>query len=348
MRGLMLLPLLVCSAPAAEQSPETDVAAIFGELARLERSQFNTTVDAVRESDERMRKLGPSVLRWGHKAIPALVAVARDKKMPPKTRLMAVSVIGLTRDPAAFRPLSEMLEDPSLSDALRSEAALGLGGAGVSKAAERRAFCGALADEELPPLALHEALASASRLGCDDVRLLERRARRLGSKPKKRDAAKARLLITALAVTPTTEAGAALWRLYDFYPSQSSLRGAVLAAQLSDEGRLKTLPDGEGRALAALSSESGNPENAALAARLAARAGTPACARALIRMLKHVEPAVLAEAAEGLAALKAKEAKPELAALVDGAHADPRFAPKPGRPDPAVQLGRLQAALRSL
>lgn len=328
------------------QGPESDVARVFGEIERLEREQVNKTADVIRVGDRRAHALAPSVLRWGHKVIPPLEAIARDAGKPAKTRQLAVSVIGLTRDPGAFPPLRAMLLDSALPDGLRSEAAVGLGGTTVSKAARREAFCSALREDALPPQALREALIAVSTLGCDDAALLERRARLLSLSPNGADAERARLILAALGRTPAPEAGDALWRLFGDYAAGSPQREAALTALLADPARLAALGSrNEPRALRAVSEESGRAENAVLAARLAARVGTPRCADALRRLLRHGDAEVVAEAAEGLARLKWAKAKKDLAGVVERAHDDARFAPKPGRPDPAIQLARVRAAL---
>lgn len=344
----LLLAVWAGAAPAI--TPDADIARLFGEVERLERSEANDTIDKVREKDRRARALAPDALRWGERAVGPLEQIARDPKRPPKTRLLAAAVMGMTRDPAAFKPLEAIMLDGSYSDDLRSEAALGLGGLAVDNAARRGAFCKALADEDMPRQTLAAALRSAAKLGCDEPSILEKRAKAIGLRPAPRDVQLARHAIEALGRSFPPEAARALWRLFEAYPSGSAERGACLEALLSDPERLTDLGTdyNEPRALRALREESNAPRNAVLAARLAGRLGTPKCADALRRALRNGDPEVIAESADALAALKVVDAAPELRAIVNGAISDPRFAPKPDRPDPAAQAARIQAALNRL
>jgi len=69
---------------------------------------------------------------------------------------------------------------------------------------------------------------------------------------------------------------------------------------------------------------------------------------ALRPLAAHADPEVLAAAAEALARRKDSEVLPGLETIAAGALNDPRFAPKPGRPDPARQLARIEAAVEAL
>jgi hypothetical protein len=68
----------------------------------------------------------------------------------------------------------------------------------------------------------------------------------------------------------------------------------------------------------------------------------------LVPLASHPDAEILADAAEALARRKAAAALPALEAVVAGAINDPRFAPKPGRPDPAKLLARIDAAAQIL
>lgn len=346
---LLLLATACLAAPAARPAPDSDVARVFSEIEKLERSQRNDTLDAIREKDRRARALAPDVLRWGERAVGPLEAVARDPQKPPKTRLLAVSVMGMSRDPAAYGPLEAILLGTQFSDDLRSEAALGLGGLAVQNATRRASYCAALKQDDLPPQTLAAVLREAAKLGCDEPLALEKRARMLGLRPAGRDAALAAQTLRALGRSFPPDASRALWRLFASYPTGSVQRREALEALLADPERLAALgSDNEANVLRAMREEYSSPENAALAARLAAQVGTPRCAEALRRALRNGDPEVIAEAAEGLARLKTTEAIPELQAIVSGAVSDARFAPKPNRPRPAEQLARIEAALKRL
>ncbi|MDE2144197.1 MAG: hypothetical protein KGJ84_17450, partial [Elusimicrobia bacterium] len=96
----------------------------------------------------------------------------------------------------------------------------------------------------------------------------------------------------------------------------------------------------------ALRSESAEPASMVVLIRLADAFGPEADAL-LLPLASHPDAEVLA-AAEALARRRLIAAPPALEKIQDGALSDPRYAPKPGRPDPAELLSRLEGAVAAL
>ena len=332
---------------AALRTPGGDVGAIFSEIERLERSEDDQTADVVRARDRHAEKLAPEVLRWGRRAVAPLLALARDASKTAKTRLLAVSTAGLVRDPGAFLALRAFMLDDGQPDGLRAQAALGLAGLPVSRAARSEAFCAALDRPAAGPELRRQALLQAAELGCRDPDVLERAAKSYGDRPEPAQAELAACAVRGLGAGYGLEPARALWRLYAFFPGGSALRREALLALDRKRAALRALPETEHDALSALSASSGTPD-AAVAARLVGAVGTPRCVKALERALRDPDAEVVAQAAESLAQLKDKSAAPALRRILAGAIHDERFAPRPGRADPAKLLARIQAAAEAL
>lgn len=338
---MRLLLALVSAALAAS------LDAPLAQIETLARQQLNKPADEARALDRQIFALGPAIKAAGPAAAAPLEALARDEKKLPKTRVWAVNFLALLEDPAAFRPLSSLALDTKLPELVRAQAMSGLATTGVSHQALRRPVCAALAQKDLPAHELAEALLLASKTGCDDPKILARRAKDQGSSPAKDPPARlAKLAIEALAVSQKADAARELLALHGFYKPRAPQRGLTLSALLAQRENLKLLrAQAVSFACATLGEEADAPDNALAALKLIVDLNAKECAKPLLRALKNPDAEVVAADAEALADLGINEAKPRLSDLLDKAISDERFAPRPGKPEPRALLARIERAL---
>jgi hypothetical protein len=338
---LLLLPLLSLAASAAT------LDSALGRLDALVRAQENKPANEIRELDKKIGALEPEFVKTGPPAVAPLVAVVRDAAKPLKERVWAVNFLALLADPAAFAPLSALALDKGLPDVVRAQALSAAASTGVDEPALRRLACGALAQEDLPAEPLREALLTASRVGCEEPRLLSRRAKDQGSHPDEGPGAQlADLAIRGLGRSHPAAAAGELLGLFAFYRKGVPQRGQALTALLAQGENLKGgKAQTVARACEALIEEGPSPANAQAALRLIVALDGRACESELLRELKNADPDVVTADAEALAALGLTSAIAPLSKILDGAVSDDRFGPRPGKADPVQLLDRIQRAL---
>lgn len=335
---IALAVMLACLAHAAP------LDAPLAELDRLVRAQDDLPADEIKALDGRIGALGKEFAGAGPAAAGPLGALAAAAGKPLKERVWAVNFLALIKDPAAYAPLSALALDRKQPDAVRGTAVSALEATGVSPAALRETACAALAQEDLPQDALRESALLASRTGCSEPRVLSRRAKAYGARPKGRPASYiSSMMISALARSQPPAAARELWGLFDYYAPRTDERRLTLDALREQlENQKGFLNEARRRACEALSSEDRRPDNAVAALRLLQDLDARACAPALLRELGNADAEVVAQASETLAVFRVKEAAAPIKKILDGAIGDDRFGPKEGRPDPAALLDRLK------
>jgi hypothetical protein len=336
---------LALAAPALAAEPKAGVARVMARVDALVAQENGKDARDVAKLDRGAELLFKELAPLGWRAAAPLGDAARDPKLPAKTRFFAVTFLSKLHDPAAFEPLSGVLLDPEQDADARQAAAQGLAALDVPPAAPRRTFCAALAQPGLPRPVADETLIALTRLGCDDPAPLEAAARAFGPRPAGPDLASARRALTALARSPDAASVRRLLALASYFPAAGDARAAAIAAVEFRKNDLVSAlaPETLGFLREALRSETGEPATMLVLIRLTDAFG-PAADEMLLPLASHPDAEVLAAAAEALARRKEVRALPALEAVVAGALNDPRFAPKPGRPDPAGLLARVEAA----
>jgi hypothetical protein len=346
MSGALLLVLFAAFARA--QDPAADVARALARVDRLVAQEAGRDASAVAVLDRRAIAVFKDVALLGWRAAAPLGEAARDPKRRAKTRLFAVTFLARLNDPAAFEPLSSVMLDDEQDADVRLSAAQGLEALDVPPDAPRKAFCSALGRPGLPRPVFDETLIALTRLGCVDPAPLERAARRFGPRPGGRDLVAARRALDALARSPGQAPLRRLLALEDYFPSRSAARAAAIEALAERPADLAALaPQALPVVRDALRSETAEPATMLALVPLADAFG-PAADELLLPLAAHPDAEVLAAAAEALARRRLVAALPALDAVIAGAISDPRFAPKPGRPDPARLLERLEVAAAAL
>jgi hypothetical protein len=304
---------------------------------------------AVAELDRRAEGVYKDLAPLGWRSAAPLGDAARDLKRPPKSRLFAATFLAKLGDPACFPPLSDVLLDPAQDAEVRLSAAQGLTAVGAPPQSERKTLCAAAAQPDLPRPVLDEALIALTRLGCDDPAALESAARLFGARPGGRELVTVRRALDALARSSGEASLRRLLVLATYFPSDTDARAAALSALASRAPDLVSAlaPEALPVARDALRSETAEPATMIVLVRLADAFG-PEADDMLLPLASHLDAEVLAAAAEALARRKELAALPALDAVIAGALDDPRFGPKPGRPDPAQLLERIEAAAESL
>lgn len=330
-------------------APALAVSLAMARVDALVARETGRDARAAAELDRRAEEVFKDVAPLGWRAAAPLGDAARDPKRPPKSRLFAVIFLGKLRDPAAFEPLSGVLLDPDQDADARLSAAQGLTALDVPPEAARRTLCSALAQPELPRPLLDETLIALARLGCGEPAALERAARLFGPRPDGRDLVDARRALAALAKSRGEGSLRRLLALAGYFPPRGAARAAAIEALASRSADLATAlaPEALPVVRDALRSETSEPATMLILVRLADAFG-PEADGLLLPLASHPDAEVLALAAEALARRKAVAALPALEAALANALDDPRFAPKPGRPDPAALLARVEAATASL
>lgn len=278
-----------------------------------------------------------------------LAATALDRGRDFKERVMAISRLSLSRDPAALAPLKRLLLDVAESDEIRSAAAAGVPSIDVSRQAQRACLCAALVQKDLPRQTRDAVLVSVSDLGCDQAENLERIIKQSGSRPDAGQERTALYALKALGRSYSRQSARVLLAFLRYYDPGSRQKNAVLAALLIKGRELSFIfPPAAAEVSDALLAESSYPANAVLALRLLSAIAEPSAASTLLRFLKNRDAEVVTEAAEALASLKEPKTKSRLEHILAHIHEDPRFSPLPGRPDPKLLAQRLEAALKQL
>ena len=214
-------------------------------------------------------------------------------------------------------------------------------------------------------LALMEYFPPKSAARAAAIAALDARRRDLASAPEELSAARnallsetndpaAMLVLVRLADDSTALSHARgeaplrrLLALMKNFSSERAARAAAIAALDARPRDLASAPEAFPAVRAALLSETEDPATMLILVRLADALGPPAGAL-LLPLASHPDVEVLSAAAEALARRKSVKALPALEAVIAGALNDPRFAPRPGRPDPALLLARIEAAADSL
>ncbi|MFI5363937.1 MAG: hypothetical protein ACHQ49_18405, partial [Elusimicrobiota bacterium] len=305
--------------------------------------------DAVAALDRRAEEVFKDVAALGAAAAGPLGFAARDAKRPAKTRFFAVTFLSRLGVPASFAPLSGVLLDEEQDPDARLAAAQGLSGLDVPAADVRRTFCAAVAQAGLPRPVLDTSLIALTRLGCGDPAPLARAARLFGPRPAGAELATTRRALDALSKSSGAAPARALLVLARYFPSRGAARAATISALAESPARVVSSLEAEALPIVSelLRSESGEPAEILVLIRISGRFG-PAAEKTLRSLLSNADDEVLAAAAEALARRKAVAALPALDALIAGALTGPRFKPRPGRPDPALILARLEAAAAAL
>ncbi|MDE2490077.1 MAG: hypothetical protein KGM24_04470 [Elusimicrobia bacterium] len=330
-------------ASARPPSVEKTLARVTALVAR-EKDEDAGTIAAL---DRRAQALFRDVAPHGWRAAAPLGAAALDARRPEKVRLFALVFLGRLGDPAGFPALAKILSDPAQPEDLREAAVQSLEALDLPPEAERRVLCGALVPGVRRTLA-EELLIPLKRLGCPDPAPLAAYARSFGARPKERALDDARAAIEALGASRGEAPARALLALIAYYPPDGPARAAAIAALGRKADAVAALePEALPVLSEALRSQSGDPASMIVLVRLVAPFGRDA-EPLLLPLASYPDAEVLADAADQLARLKCVEALPKLEAVIAGAFDDPRFAPKPGRPDPAQLLARIEAAADSL
>jgi len=300
---------------------------------------------AVAELDRQAEAEFKSIAPLGWRAAAPLGEVAADRKRAPKTRFFAVVFLGKLHDVAAFEPLARVVLDPAADPEARLSAAQGVAALDAPPEAERKALCGAVAQPDLPRPVLDESLIALARLGCPEAAPLERAARLFGPRPEGLDLADARRALDALAKTRGQEPVLRLLVLVQYFPSGTPARAAAVTALAARRADLVTAlaPQALPVVRGLLRTETAEPATMLTLIGLADAFG-PQADEMLVPLASHPDAEVLAAAAEALARRKAVAALPALEDVLAHPLEDPRFGPKPGRPDPAVLLSRIEAA----
>jgi len=340
---------LLLAVPAFAQDPGPVVARVMSRVDALVAREPGHDALLIDGLDRRAEALFAEISPLGWRAAGPLGDAARQPGRSPKARIFAVTFLSKLRDPAAFGPLSEVLLDREQDADVRLSAAQGLNGLDAPPKAARRTFCAALAEPDAPRPVSDQVLIALARLGCDDPAPLTAAARAFGARPSAADLASARSALTALGLSPGEAAARDLIALVGWYPPGGAARAAAVSALARHRADLATtlLPRALPAVREALRTETDSPATMLDLIALADSFG-PAGDELLLPLASHPDPEVLAAAAEALARRKATAALPRLEEILAGALADPRYAPKPGRPDPAFLLSRLESAVQIL
>ncbi|MFI5348630.1 MAG: hypothetical protein ACHQ2Z_03730 [Elusimicrobiota bacterium] len=298
-----------------------------------------------RRAEDVYKKISP--LGW--RAAAPLGEAAGDLNRPAKTRLFAVTFLSKLHDPACLAPLSEVLLEPRQDPEARLSAAQGLAALDAPPEAVRKTLCAAVPQPELPRPVLDEALIALTRLGCGEPAPLEYAARLFGPRPDGRDLVTVRRALDGLARSRGLEPLRRLFVLAAYFPPQSGARAATLTALETRRTDLAAAlaPEAVPVVRDALRSETAEPATMIALIPLAEAFG-PAADELLLPLAAHPDAEVLTVAAEALARRQAVAALPALEAVLANPLNDPRFAPKPGRPDPAQLLERIETATAAL
>lgn len=342
-----MVPILavLLALPGRAQTAAEAVARAMERVKGIVALERGKDARQIADLDRNAAALGRGLAAWGGGAVEPLAAYARDLKRPAKIRLFATIFLGLTNDPSAYEPLSDLLLDGRQDPDVRSCAAQGLAALKPASEPLRRSLCAALAQPAPPRRLLDDLLTAVARLGCSDPGPLERLARALGPRPHGRDLQTLRRATAALGRSPGADAAGSLLRLLVYFPPRGAARAAVIEALPDHERELVGKLAGASWPVLreALLSETSEPANMVILVRLASTFGETA-QTSLLALIDHPDAEVLAETAEALARLHCVRALSGLENTLAGALDDPRFAPKAGRPEPSRLLARIENA----
>ena len=340
---------LLLAASASAQIPSDAAARVMERVDTLVAREAGKDAGDIAALDRRAEALFARISPLGWRAAAPLGDAARDLKRPAKSRFFAVVFLSKLRDPAAFKPLSEVLLDPDQDPDVRLSAAQGLAELDVPAQAARRTFCAALSQPGLPRPVADETALALSRLGCDDPSPLEISARAFGPRPGGGDLDFVRLALAGLARSRGAESARRLLALAGYFPADGPARASAIVALERRKIDYVTglAPEALLLLREALRTESRDPDAMLVLVRFADAFG-PVSDDLLLPLASHPNPEVLAAAAEALARRREIRALPPLETVLQGALHDPRFAPRPGRPDPARLLERIEIATETL
>lgn len=343
-----LAALLLLASPASAQNASAVVDRTMRKVDILLASESGKDAREAADTDKAAERLFAEIKPLGWRAAAPLGAAAREAARPPKSRLIAVSFLGLLADPAAFRPLEAVLRDEAQEPYVRAAAAQSLPGQGLDAKTTSKALCSALVP--MPPREVEDAvLVAVAPFGCAEADGLAAAARAFGPRPAGRDLGTARKALEALGRSRGGSTARALLDLVVYFPAGGDARAAAILALDARRAELAAWREADAAPVVedALRTETSRPDVMVPLVRLAAAMG-PRLAPSLERLSRHADAEVLVEAAEALAAQGRVKALPALKDAVAGAMTDPRFSPKEGRPDPAVLLSRLDKAVAAL
>ncbi len=343
------LLLALAAVPARAETAGRSVARALDRAQALVAREDGADALTIAALDREAGALYRGIAPHGWRAAAPLGAAALDARRPVKVRLFAVVFLGRLGDPAAFAPLSKILLDPGQDPELRSAAVDGLAALEVPPEPARRVLCAALSQPELPRPLLDEVLIPLTRLGCAEPSAPARVARAFGARPSGGDLDTVARSLTVLSRTRGAAPARDLLSLVSYFPALSPARADAIAALARKRSAVAAAlaPQALPVLREALRTQSDDPATMTQLVGLASSLGAPA-RDLLLPLVSHPDAEVLADAAAALARLRCVKALPGLEAVVAGAMSDPRFAPKPGRPDPAVLLERVQTAVADL
>ena len=179
--------------------------------------------DEIEALDAKARKILDKTVTLGLPAVEPLFDIAREEKSF-KSRLWALSAMGLIGGPQAFRNLQAVLNDSGFPDLLRAQAAFLIGAFKGDAVEKRTALCRELEIRVLAKPIFVECLRQVSAMGCPKVAALVMIARSFGAKPQKKNASLVSYALKALNASPAEEAVPALLDLAAFYKRETSAR----------------------------------------------------------------------------------------------------------------------------
>jgi hypothetical protein len=324
------------------------VALALARVDKLVAQEPGKDARAVAALDRRAAAAYKDIAPLGGAAAAPLADAALDLKRAPKTRFFAVTFLARLGAPACYPPLASVFLDPGQDDESRLAAAQGLSAVDAPRAAVSRTFCAALAQPDLPRPLLDTTLIALTRGGCADPAPLDRAARAYGPRPGGADLVDVRRAMEALARSRGPAPLRRLLALALYFPSRGEARAAAVVILETRKAELvKLAPESLPAVRELIRSETAETPSMLILIRLADAFG-PESNGLLVPLASHPDAEVLADAAEALARRKAVAALPALEKTLAGAIDDPRFAPKPGRPDPAKLLARIDAAAQVL
>lgn len=342
--------LLALAVPLhAAETPEAAVKRVFLKAEKLVAAQKGKDAREIRDLDRETMGLYAQVKPFGWKAGSALASAAGNKKSHFKVRLLAVSFLGLIRDPAVFPLLEDILLDAEQDPVVRASAAQSLAGQNAPDATTSEVLCASVSRPELPREVLNAVVLSLSRFGCLDAAPLVNLVRSFGPRPAPADLPLVTGALASLGRSRGRDSAVLLIDQVAYFPPEGEARAAAIKALDARRAEVGIWAKEEAVLVVreALRSETGRWDTMLPLVRVAAALG-PEGGEMLARLSRHPDAEVLAAVSEELVKFKVFEALPDLEAIVAGAMNDPRFSPRPGRPDPAGLLARIEKAAKAL
>ncbi|MBI5625251.1 MAG: HEAT repeat domain-containing protein [Elusimicrobia bacterium] len=331
------------------------VDALVAEQAQKDAKTFSRVDRIVREYKAPITGLGPA-------AVPCLASIALDPMRLEKSRLWALTFLTFIKRRVVFNPVRALLLDQTAPVELRSTAASYLPllkgfcddpkspeeGSCVTRQDIDATLCASLEDGKLPAVVLREVLSRAARSGCEQAGPIEAWIRSFGDHPMGKDWENAHLAVLALTRAKSPAATRVLLRLFKHYPAGSRGRKLLYKALLEKKGDLLAVRETATPMLTwALRSEPG-PVGEIMALEALALSRDPDSAGVFLDYLQKKDPEVVAAAASGLAAARAKSALPTLEKLLAEIPDDPRFQADGEHARPREAVGRIRIAIDDL